>query len=575
MSVPTRGSKSGVLDCISKKWCKMINKSDFKSEVKNWDLIINTLHGVGDGEYNEQHKVCLKSGAVFAVVGPNGVGKSALLEEMFGQLRHHADTEKFSGHRQIYFQSDDVDAIGLSWSALQQNLSNESVNRLRNPFGEQHLRSVIRRIIDRQNQDNHDMMQDIRSGTSLEDAEARHSIMLDELNGVFSAARMAVDFVIDGGTLRARRSGIVYGIEKMSDGERAALLVAGAVLVRPPSSCIIIDEPERHLNPAISGPLITALIRARPDVGFIFATHDFNLLEWIKPETIIHLSDSKIYNQSPERRYFRIEIIERKPNIDETLKYALLGSRNSLLLVEGSDTSDDLALYGQIYTDWNVVARGGWDSVTADVRAIRRSDGYHWLNVAGIIDGDGRDQNERDELESDSIYALPLPSIENAFFLQPIVSLMARHAHSYWGGSSAERRVTDVEAAILPAVQNARDDLLARQLVWLSTRELAARKISVKSARDGQSIINSIDSKEIRARLEQRIDEALKESSPFELLRSVPIKNTAIPVTLCKKIGFGSFSEFKQSLLHQMQANTPIGGEIREILLWELPRIRK
>lgn len=72
-----------------------------------------------------------------------------------------------------------------------------------------------------------------------------------------------------------------YQIDQMSDGERAAFFLAGAIITQDVDSTILIDEPERHLHPSISGPLVQAAIRTRTDLAFAFSTHDLNFIEYM------------------------------------------------------------------------------------------------------------------------------------------------------------------------------------------------------------------------------------------------------------------------------------------------------
>ena len=46
---------------------------------------------------------------------------------------------------------------------------------------------------------------------------------------------------------------------QMSDGERAAAIIAATVLVADPGTLFLIDEPERHLHRSIIEPFLSAL----------------------------------------------------------------------------------------------------------------------------------------------------------------------------------------------------------------------------------------------------------------------------------------------------------------------------
>src|SRR5690606_15326679 len=126
-------------------------------------------------------------GEVSVIVGPNGVGKSALLDEI--SIRF-PDYEKFSGYRQISFQNEDIDQLGQSLDAFQLMMkqSMQSVNRYRNPWGEQHLKSVIRRLSNAIAQAREDLITTIASGAAYGDGIVLHPQVLDNLNNIFQAA---------------------------------------------------------------------------------------------------------------------------------------------------------------------------------------------------------------------------------------------------------------------------------------------------------------------------------------------------------------------------------------------------
>lgn len=289
--------------------------------------------------------VPVQQGKVVMIAGPNGTGKSSLLHAVARSAGSPRDVEVFSGHRQIHFNSDDIDTVGQSLDQfpmqLFQNLPHH--NRFRSAWGEQHLKSVIKRVLNRQVQDNHEIINLAReTGRSIDDITAERPQALTLLNSVLETAGLPVRIVLAEGGLRAQRGEVTYGVDQLSDGERAALLLAGAVLVRPNQTTIAIDEPERHLHPSIAGPLIAATVRARPDLAFILATHDLGLVEVLEPSVLVHVLDSFVQpGTAPpgyETRVYSLSITTGGEGISEELRRAILGSRRSLLLVEGDVT---------------------------------------------------------------------------------------------------------------------------------------------------------------------------------------------------------------------------------------------
>lgn len=518
-------------------------------------------------------QLTLETGKTIFVTGPNGVGKSSLLAEISHEARRNgARVETFFGSREIKFQSDDVDQVGQSLDQLESQLQH-SVTRFRHPWGEQHLKSVVRRLVDLQAQATHDIFQAQEDGATFEEARARYPLAINSANGIFEAARLPIQIKLTAGRLRAQRDNVEYGINRLSDGERAALLLVGAVLVQPADSFIFIDEPERHLNPGISGALLAALIRARVDLGFVFASHDLQLLEWLRPEQVIHLRDSSIIRSDPESRRYDMTLLMADDGISEELRSAVLGSRRMLLLVEGETSSEDQALYGHIYPAWNVVARGGWETVVNGVKALHGNQKYHWLHTAGIIDRDGRDAAEQISLSEDHIFCLPVPMIENLFLHHVVLEEMASKIHELKGGMTGAERIAQLKDQLQQILQNCKEDIIVKRLVWEANRRNSGQKVSAKSIRQGQTEIPRIDLSEIKAQLATEFDAAVSAGNPTTMLLEIPVKNSAIPNRVARHLGFDDFKDYTRAVLRQIEIGSHAGKTILEILRAIMPTL--
>ena len=509
---------------------------------------------------------------IMVVTGPNGVGKSALLGEIARSIGDGDIVETFFGGRSVMFDSENVDQIENSLQLTSQFIR-QNTTRYRQPNRDQQFKSVMRRIINAQTQATEDAFRAAENGASLAHAKLAHRRPLDTINSIFETALLPIEIVLRDGVLKAKRGVSEYGIDRLSDGERAALLIAGAVVVRPQSSFIVIDEPERHLNPAISGALLSAVIRARPDVGYIFATHDLQLIQWLRPNQVIHVRDSVVIEPQSEKRRFDIAILTGENDLPEELRYAILGTRQKLLLVEGAATSEDQALYRHLYPGWNVIARGGWETVSTGVRSLSRNSDYHWLTAVGIIDGDGRNESERASLAQDQIHCLTVPTIENLFLHPVVLEKMADAAHELQGGDTGSQRLAKLNEVITTLLEESRSDIIARRLVWEANRLLSGKKLSVKSVENGQSSFDAIDLQPLRNRIETEFDTAVSVSNPTSTLTQLPVKNTKIPKPVAKILGFENFDALKRAVLKQIESRSDAGAAIKTALRAGLPTL--
>ena len=519
--------------------------------------------------------IVIQSGQTLFIAGPNGVGKSALIDHISAAAGLSNAIETFSGHRQITFQNDDVENVGQKLSEFEMQLRQHraNANRYRGSWGEQHLRSVIKRILNSQNQTNDDIVGKLESGVDKEIVFNQHKRILTTISEIFDAARIPISFRLASGSLQAFRNGDYYSVDRLSDGERASLLLAGAVLTRPNDTFIAIDEPEKHLNPAISGPFISTLFRARPDLGYVISSHDLSLIDWLEPDEVLHVRNSKVIVPEQDFRSYDISRLGSSAGLDNDLRKAVLGSRKALLLVEGDASSDDKALYALIYKGWTIEAKGDWESVQNGVRAICSNESYVWLNVAGIIDGDGRGIDEKQRLAADKIFALRCATIENVFCLKTICVAMAKAHKQFYGGAEVEERIELAQSQVSDLLKKNKNDIISRQLVWFSTRELSSRKMSVEDARSGKTIIEGIDLSAERDELSSNFDKLIDENEPLEAASLLPIKNTNIPGRIASALGFPNFKAYKQAILANLQSDTTCGAEIRSCLVEYLPAL--
>lgn len=523
----------------------------------------NEIVALGNGPA----EVVVEPGATVVVTGPNGVGKSAFLQ----YVPSSGPVERFYGSRHISFTSDETSEVGQSLKGLLDNLRGS--NRYHHHYGEQHLKSVIRRILERQFQTTNDIVLAQERGTAFATAKVEHPRPIDQINSVFEAARLPVNVVMDNGTLKATRDGASFSLDRMSDGERAALLLVGAIVIQPSGGFLVVDEPERHLNPSISGPLIATAVRLRNDVGFLFATHDLALIEWLRPDKTIHIHNSIPSAPEHDGRLFDYAVLDEADGIPESLRYALLGSRRALLLVEGTSTSEDRALYSLVYRGWNVLPREGWPSVISGVTALSENEAYHWLRVAGLVDGDGRSEDEKATLASKQVYTLPSPTIENVFLYKEIVLEMANAAYELFGGETVDQRMTKVEAEVRKAFENGKIDIVARRATWAANRALEASKVAFSEVKGGLRVIPEINVECIMKHTEAEFNDALEKSTVFEALAVMPIKNTNIPSLISKAIGYDNSKKYFRSVLKQIEIGSVRGSIILDVLKAHLPEL--
>lgn len=207
-----------------------------------------------------------------------------------------------------------------------------------------------------------------------------------------------------------------YGAWALSDGERAVFYLVGQALCADPNSVLIIDEPELHLHRAIMSKLWDAIEAERPDCGYVFITHD------------LEFAATRVGRKYVVREYsnrngdvWNIEKVPLETGFDEETVTLILGSRRPILFVEGSKGSLDVTIYRNFYRDYTVIPVGACSDVIHSVETMRRNDTLTRVKCAGIVDGDGRSQQEKESLGSRGIYVLPVIEIENIFLVDDVL----------------------------------------------------------------------------------------------------------------------------------------------------------
>jgi hypothetical protein len=205
-----------------------------------------------------------------------------------------------------------------------------------------------------------------------------------------------------------------YSITQMSDGEKAVFYMVGQVLVADTGSIFIMDEPEIHMHRAILGRLWDELEAARPDCAFLLITHDLEFAASRAGKKYV------VRTYAPETGW-EIEEVPDAEGFSEELVTLILGSRKPVLFVEGEpEGSLDIAIYRACYPGWTVVPRGGCEVVIHSVASMRSNKALTRITCAGLVDADGRDSTDRQNLESKGVYVLPVAEIENVLLLPDV-----------------------------------------------------------------------------------------------------------------------------------------------------------
>lgn len=530
-----------------------------------------------NGASGEKLDLELGRGITVAVLGANGAGKSAFLHDSYQLIRNSNTTKRLAewlpAHRHISFSQKDYMITSTSAAEiLGQNSMFEALDdaRFRSRRGESYLQAVIQRVVDRENQLNRQFRERSRADYSETRAiDRRTGSVVDDINTIFRRSDLDIVFSISDGELSPSKHGEGYALPSLSDGERAALLLSAAILTAEDDQIIFIDEPEKHLNPAISQPLMRALASYSEHVGVVFASHDVDLISSMRPSSVFVMKDSN------PKKWYDVQIA----NLDEieTIEHArstILGGRKRTLLVEGTLGSLDAALYSIFFDGWNVQPVGSYADVIDGVRALKRNAQWHWIEARGLIDRDGREEGEVTTLEGDGIFPIAGASIESLLLDSAIMEAIAELKYSTEGGVEGPTRVANAQAAAISEIQGRKADLAAHLANWRFTRALLANKPSAAAIRDGKAKVVALDPAHFLRSATADLDTLLGGVPSLDLIGvAVPLKSSGAKAVAAKALGFASFDTYVQTILHNLSKKTDAGLAVQAALARRLPTL--
>lgn len=338
-----------------------------------------------------------------------------------------------------------------------------------------------------------------------------------------------------------------YSATQMSDGERAVLYLSAQVLCIPYGKTIIIDEPELHLHRSIMNPLWTILEKVRPDCLFIYITHDTQFAAF-------HENADKIWVKKYNGEVWEYEKLNDMDLPEELLLY-ILGTRKSIIFVEGERNSYDTQLYAELYPDYQIIPCGSCTQVIERTKAFRNSRLLHDYEVYGIIDRDYRSEHEIEKYKQDSIYAIGVAEVENLFIVEELIRFMAGHMGKDKDitFSSVKKYVTNKR--YLPQINKQICEGTVAEIKYLLTRADISNKNDNEAQNTLDMVWTGIDYQRIREGQERKFRNVLVNESYRDLIKVFNHKSVASSVGHLLGINDKEYCQTVIALLHGKNRN--------------------
>lgn len=536
------------------------------------DWAASTLNTTVQALDGSSIKIPVSVSSPLFIVGPNGSGKSALILWLYRM--NHGNAVRITAHRQNWMQSNSIPFAPNQKVTTHNQIKgqdNQPSARWQEWNPASRIGLTISDIIDAENHLSRRVRAHLVEGKTSEAlVSANKKSPLDNINDMFSSAGIPITLSIsEESSLFASKSGsLPYSIASLSDGERAALLIAGAVLTAPSQSLILIDEPERHLHPSIVTPLLQQIFSSRADCAFIISTHELNLPVSASNARTILVRDSQSISDDINR--WDLDVLEPGVAIGDDTKEAILGARRTVVFIEGTETSLDKRLYQILFPHASLICRSTAHQVTQAVQSIRDSRDLAWVNAFGIVDQDQINQDHRQNIKEMGIFALSSYSVESIYYHPFVIREIAKRQSTIIE-YEASVLFHDATANAIARVREQKSRLAARMSEQAVKNAIQSQIPDWRTIKNGEMISISVDSKSIYEEEEGKLDDWLQAQALDKIVGRYPIRETSAIDGIVAGLRFRDRSQYESAVLRCVREDAAMRTVLRGFFWWLRP----
>lgn len=506
-------------------------------------------------------------GQMLFILGANGTGKSSLMQAFASASNDK--TRRITAHRQTWFTSGSPEFTGRQRADYENNVFHHDRHaqaRWMDSYSHQRTQMAIYDLVNSENVRAREIAQAVDANRTDEVVKlsAKDSVFA-ALNRLLRLANLDIVLSVEvNDEIMATRNGSKpYSISKLSDGERNAILIAANVLTVTAGTLLLIDEPERHLHRSIVSPLLSLLLKERPDCAFIVSTHE-PLLPVDNPGSKVLLTRSCVY-VGDEVMSYDIDLLENTTDIDDDLKRTILGERRKIVFVEGVEHSLDKPLYSLLFPNASIVAKANCREVEHAVVGVKGTAEFNWVKPFGLVDNDSSEPERIAELQSKGVIPLNVYSVESIYYHPEVQKLAGEKLRAVVGGDLTEK----LEKANNEAIKAIRDN--AKHLsVRIAEKSARAQVFSLLPKKGevaaGSKRTAKIDFAKCAQDEATRLDALVKASDFIGILQRYPIRESPALDAIAKALNFADRAQYEAAVRNLLVRDSDAVKRVRTLL---------
>ncbi len=517
--------------------------------------------------------ISVRCGEITFFVGGNGTGKSSLINKLYRECSDN-NSVYMVAYRKNAFNSDVIDYSNSEYINATQRILHDSkseASRYRTIYEDDRTGVPIVRLKNKTTSHAVKSMQYLKAGGKPEELVLHNEI--DLVNNIFKNSGFNLEFIID------EESNLMvsnyryepakkYSLSQMSDGEKSALIICCEVLCANTGALIVLDEPERHLHKRIVSLLLSNLIESRRDCAFVISTHELTLPSFFKESTVVSINSCTYENNKPTQ--WNVTVIKKYDEalngLDEQVKADILGARNDMLFVEGTQSSLDAELYAALFDNVSVISKEKCDLVEQAVKGLRNNNAAHWINAIGIIDNDNKVPSQIEKLNSNFVFSLSVHSIESIYYHPKMIKWVLYSVKDTNLTSTVDECFGKVCEIIRSALEEKKENLCCRAIEKKIRAEVMSSIPTQKDIREGGIYSKEIDFSSFLNDEIIYFDNLMDSSDLDSLVGRYPIRETNLLTPIAKQCGFLDKKRYELNVIRVIKNNSDARNFVLSLL---------